>query len=491
MPHESSANDHGAQPTGRDQPTGRSTRADPLTAADLGTGDLVRGYRDGTLDPRSVLASCLARIEACEPVLNAFWYLDLERAAREAEASSARWRDGNPAGELDGVPVTIKENMARAGVPMPSGHAAGNPRVPGENSPLVDRLEESGAVILGSTVMPDWGMLSSGVSSRHGVTRSPLDPTLTTGGSSSGAGAAAAAGYGPLHFGSDIGGSIRLPGTWLGLATLKPSFGRVPLSEPYLGRCAGPLARRVDDLRRGMRVISAPDDRDYARLPAQHAPPESSVIEPGRLRIAVHTEAGAGTATDPEVAAVTESVARACAVAGAAVSWIEPFHDDALLAHVDRFLRVRSWVDFDALTPEAQGKIHPFVAAWVRGGAGVGGAEVLRSYHGIQELRRRAVTAIGGFDFVLSPVAPAAAFPAERAMPTDDPARAMDHIGFTVPYNVSEQPAATVHAGYTGDGRTVGVQVAGHRFDDYGVLSLAAWLEDLLSVPAPRRSVGA
>ena len=97
---------------------------------------------------------------------------------------------------------------------------------------MVERLEEAGAVILGSTVMPDWGMLSSGVSSLHGVTRSPWDESLTTGGSSSGAGAAAAAGYGPLHVGTDIGGSIRLPGTWLGLTTLKPSAGRVPLDAP-------------------------------------------------------------------------------------------------------------------------------------------------------------------------------------------------------------------------------------------------------------------
>ena len=107
---------------------------------------------------------------------------------------------------------------------------------------------ESGAVVLGSTVMPDWGMLSSGVSSLHGITRSPLDPRLTTGGSSSGAGAAAAGGFGPLHLGTDIGGSIRLPGTWLGLATLKPSDGRVPIDVPYLGRVAGPMARTVDDL---------------------------------------------------------------------------------------------------------------------------------------------------------------------------------------------------------------------------------------------------
>src|SRR5699024_4335579 len=158
-----------------------------------------------------------------------------------AQQSAERWASEKPQGPLDGVPVTVKENIARLGVPMPSGNAAGKPQPVDYDAPLTGRLQESGAVRFASTVMPDWGMLSSGVSSLHGISRSPLDPELTTGGSSAGAGAAAAAGYGPLHVGSDIGGSIRLPGTWLGLAALKPSFGRVPLDKPYLGRCAGPL----------------------------------------------------------------------------------------------------------------------------------------------------------------------------------------------------------------------------------------------------------
>ncbi len=106
---------------------------------------------------------------------------------------------------------------------MPQGCAGVEPLVPQRDSPVVERITESGGILIGSTVMPDWGMLSSGVSSLHGITRSPWNPQWTTGGSSSGAGAAAAAGYGPLHVGTDIGGSIRLPGTWLGLVTLKPS----------------------------------------------------------------------------------------------------------------------------------------------------------------------------------------------------------------------------------------------------------------------------
>src|SRR5699024_9699484 len=124
------------------------------------------------------------RVEACEPTLNALWYPDFFTARHVAQKSAARWADDQPQGPLDGVPVTIKENIARRGVPVPSGNASGNPQPANYDAPITQRLQESGAVIFSSTVMPDWGMLSSGVSSLHGITRSPLNPALTTGGSS-------------------------------------------------------------------------------------------------------------------------------------------------------------------------------------------------------------------------------------------------------------------------------------------------------------------
>ncbi|WP_101651393.1 amidase [Brevibacterium ihuae] len=464
---------------------------DPATTlADLSGEALAAGYAAGDFDPVEVVDAVAERIAACEPTINALWHTDLDTARAAAADAGRRWRSGEARGPLDGVPVTIKENIARRGVPMPSGHAAGDPAPADHDAPITERLTEAGALILGSTVMPDWGMLSSGVSSRHGITRSPLDPALTTGGSSSGAGAAAAAGYGPIHIGSDIGGSIRLPGTWLGLATLKPSFGRVPLDAPYLGRCAGPLARTVDDLRRAMTVIGRPDDRDYSELPPYEGDYTASGFDPAGLRIAVHTTAGCGMGTDPEVAAAVDAAAERFAAAGAEVERIEPFMDEGLLSDVDRFWRVRSWVDYSALGIEDQRRILPYVARWCTAGADVAGSEVLRCYQSIQTMRQVTVRATAGFDLVLSPVAPVAAFPAERPMPFDDPDQPMGHISYTVPYNMSEQPAASVNAGYTGDGRTIGLQIAGRRFDDAGVLAAAAWFEATARVPAPVRTVG-
>src|SRR5204863_10207428 len=151
-----------------------------------------------------------------------------------AAASEARWKTGE-AGPLDGVPVMIKDNIATKGVPVPLGTAATVLQAAKEDAPPAARIREAGAVILGKTTMPDYGMLSSGLSSFHPLTRNPWDFSKNPGGSSSGAGAGAAAGYGPLHLGTDIGGSVRLPAGWCGIFTLKPSLGRIPIFPPYAG----------------------------------------------------------------------------------------------------------------------------------------------------------------------------------------------------------------------------------------------------------------
>ena len=125
-----------------------------------------------------------------------------------------------------------------------------------------DYLYGHGGVLLAKTTMPDYGMLSSGLSSFHKLARNPWDLTKTPGGSSAGAGAAGAAGYGPLHVGTDIGGSLRLPAGWCGIFTLKPSLGRIPIDPPYIGRAAGPMTRTVADAALFMQVLARPDARD-------------------------------------------------------------------------------------------------------------------------------------------------------------------------------------------------------------------------------------
>ena len=458
-------------------------------------------YTSRQASPVEVAEDIRTVIDAGEPTINAFWQrADDEEILAQARASEGRWATGTPLGPLDGIPVTIKENVARAGIPMPAGCAGTEPRIPDADAPATARILESGGVVLGSTVMPDWGMLSSGVSSRHGITRSPWDPAWTTGGSSSGAGAAAAAGFGPLHVGTDIGGSIRLPGTWLGLPTLKPSAGRVPLDRPYLGRVAGPMARSVADLALFLQVLARPDARDWMSLPAPstdwYADLASLVDGTGGLgsggdalaglRVGVQVDPGCGLPVDPDVAATVEVVADAAAGAGARVERVGPWLTDRLLEDLDLFWRVRSLVDFHALPADRQERVLPFIRRWVSAGADASGERLLGCYASIMTIQERTVAVTEEFDIVLSPVAPMVAFPAEWPMPWGEGDLGMAHIGFTVPYTMSGQPAGSVNAGFTGAGKPIGVQVAGRRWDDVGVLRFMAWWESARPDLVPR-----
>ncbi len=454
--------------------------------AALSATELLSAYSSRTLSPVEVLRDVADIVSAREPTLNALWVNDLETRPDAlldaARASERRWATGTPAGPLDGIPVTVKENLGRAGVPMPSGSAGVTPVRPARSSPVVERVEEAGGLIIGSTVMPDWGMLSSGVSSLHGTTRSPWDCRLTTGGSSAGAGAAAAAGYGPLHVGTDIGGSIRLPGTWLGLSTLKPSAGRVPLDAPYLGRVAGPMTRTAADAALLLSVIGRPDERDWTALPPERLDLDVDVhrTDPAigsATRVGLLLDAGCGTPLDPEVRAVVEAAAGVFASAGAAVVQLEPFMTPELLRRLDQFWRVRSLVELETLDADAQSRVLPFVRRWAEASRDVDGRELMRDYAAILAIQQATVAATERYDLVISPVAPMAAFPAEWPMPWGEGDEAMSHIGFTAPFNLSGQPAGTVNAGFTADGRTVGLHVSGRRFDDAGVLRALHWFE--------------
>ena len=231
----------------------------------LSATELIAGYAAREVSPVEVLDAVLARIDDRERVLNAFSVRETDLARTQAQASAARWTRGE-ARLIDGVPLTLKENIATVGSRLTAGTAAltDTPKQSCDGPAALATAREGG-VRLGKTVMPDFGMLSAGVSSLHGITRSPWNPAWTVGGSSGGAAAAAAARFGPLHVGSDIGGSVRLPATWTGLASLKPTFGIAPVDPPYMGRVIGPLARTVDDVALAMRVLTTPDPhrRDF------------------------------------------------------------------------------------------------------------------------------------------------------------------------------------------------------------------------------------
>ncbi|MEO5882505.1 MAG: amidase [Caldimonas sp.] len=456
---------------------------------DLAAAELIARFRDRSLSPVEVTRAVLDRIAAWEPHLHATYALDGEAALASARVSEARWlrhlAAGENVGALEGVPAMIKENIATAGTPVPLGTAA-TELVPAlRDAPPAARLREAGAVVLGKTTMPDYGMLSSGLSSFHGLTRNPWDLSKNPGGSSSGAAAGVAAGYGPIHLGTDIGGSVRLPAGWCGIFTLKPSLGRIPIDPPYAGRVAGPMTRTVADAALMMGVLAQPDDRDTMSLPAQSIDWQRLERDVAGLRIGLMMDAGVGLPVDAEIAAAVEAAAKQFEAAGARVERIEPFMTRAMLDGMDDFWRMRAWLDLSALREERRARILPFIVAWAKRGASLSGERVFRGYGQMAAMRDAAVAACRPYDVVLSPTSPIAAYSAELPSPTDDPERPFEHIAFTLAYNMSEQPAASIYCGRTSAGLPIGLQIVGRRHDDLGVLQVARAWEAMRPAPVP------
>jgi aspartyl-tRNA(Asn)/glutamyl-tRNA(Gln) amidotransferase subunit A len=451
----------------------------PRALHELSAPALVDLYRRRELSPVEVTQSVLGHVERWESHLHALYLLRPELALEQARASEARWMKGAPLGPIDGVPVTIKDNIATKGDPVPLGTAATELTPAATDAPPAARVRESGGVMFAKTTMPDYGMLSSGVSSFHPLARNPWNLAMTPGGSSAGAGAAAAAGYGPLHIGTDIGGSVRLPAGWCGLFTLKPSLGRIPIDPPYLGRAAGPMTRDVASAAWFMQVLTQPDLRDSMSLPYQDIAwtDDAGAGKLKGLRIGLLLEAGCGLAVEPEVHKAVEHAARLIEQAGASVVTMQPFMTQSMLEGMDWFWRMRSHIDLNALPPQRRERVLPYIRQWADSAAGMSGEAVFRAYSQFHNTRVRTAAACNGFDYVISPTSPMAAYPAEHASPTNDPLRNLEHIGFTVPYNMSEQPAASINCGYTSAGLPIGLQIAGRRFDDLGVLQVARAFE--------------
>ena len=459
--------------------------------ADFTAVDLVEAYRLRKLSPVEVVDAVIARIDASEPKLNALWAYDPDEARKAAKASEARWGKGEPLGAIDGVPVTIKENIATKGTAVPLGCAA-VPLVPAlTDAPPAARTREAGGVILAKTTMPDYGMLSSGLSSFHKLARNPWDLSTNPGGSSAGAGAAAAAGYGPLHIGTDIGGSVRLPAGWCGVVGLKPSAGRIPINPPFIGRVAGPMTRTVADTALYMSVLSKPDARDTMSLPYADIPWLDLKRDVRGLKIGLWLDAGFGQAVSAETEQAVSQAAKLFADAGVIIEPVEPFLTREMIDGLDRFWRARGWEDVSRLSPEQQAQILPYIFNWIETAKDFSGRDVYTGFAQIDAMRNAIHAALTGFDFILSPTAPTASYPAEWASPINDPQKPFEHIAFTVAVNMGGQPAISVNCGYTASGLPIGLQIIGQQFDDIGVLRLARAFETLRPQQRPWPKVAA
>ena len=437
--------------------------------------ELVRHYRARGLSPVEVIESILGRIADINPRINALYHVDAEGALGAAREAERRWRRNRPIGALDGVPVTLKDSIRVAGMPSPCGtQALADQPHELHDSPVTARLREHGAILLGKTTMPDLGMIASGISSLHGITRNPWNLERTSGGSSSGAGAAVASGLGPLAVGSDIGGSVRIPAAFCGVVGLKPSYGRVPIADPWPALVAGPMARSVGDVALLLGVLSRPDERDYTALPWEDRDYLAG-IDAGvqGLRIGVLTDIGFGLPVLPEIRLAIEAAAGVLASLGAIVTPMPPIFDSDPEPDFDRLVLGCGLADFSAFAPERKALVLPKIADWCRLGECLSAAEFARSQVGVGRTRRRVIDATAPYDFVISPTMGIEPFGADLPWAPGG----SQHNPFCFPFNVSEQPAISLCCGFTSAGLPVGLQIVGRRFDDAGVLRVAKAFE--------------
>src|SRR5581483_8603836 len=335
------------------------------------------------------------------------------------------------------------------------------------------------------TTMPDLGMLSSGLSSFHPLTRNPWDLSKNPGGSSAGAAAGCAAGYGPLHLGTDIGGSVRLPAGWCGIVALKPSLGRVPIDPPYVGRVVGPMTRTVDDAALMMSVMAKPDRRDGMSLPPNDIHWKTLDKPLRKLRLGLLLDPGVGQSLEKEVRDVVVQAARSFEQAGAIVSEAKGILTRQMLDGLDDFWRARAWDELSQLSPAERDKTLPYILRWAEKAAKLSGVDVIRGFNTTTAMRAGAAKLFADLDYVISPVSPVVKFAAELAAPLNDPDRPFEHIAYTVPWNMAENPAVTINGGYDATGFPIGVQIIGRRFDDLGVLSMAKAFEGLRGAQRP------
>ncbi|MGH8721352.1 MAG: amidase, partial [Burkholderiales bacterium] len=422
-------------------------------------------------------------------VLNCFNLVDRQGALAAARASEARWKKAAPAGLLDGVPTSIKDIILTKGWPTRRGSKTTDPQGPwNDDAPAVARLREHGAVFLGKTTTPEFGWKGVTDSPLTGITRNPWDPTKTPGGSSGGSAAAVAAGMGALTIGTDGGGSIRIPCAFTGLFGLKPSFGRVPAwpLSPF-GTVAhlGPMTRTVADAALMMNVLKLPDARDWHALPYDARDYRVGLEDGVRgLRIAYSPDLGYAK-VDQEIAALVKKAAHVFADLGAHVDEVDPGFEDQQPTFTLHWFPGASCVVRSI--PEAKRKLmDPGLLEVARAG----------EKFSVQEIQD-AVQARGAlgvlmnqfhekYDLLLTPTLPLPAFEAGKEVAdVVKERRWTDWSPFSYPFNLTQQPAASVPCGLTKAGLPAGLHIVGPKYADALVLRAARAYEATRPVAAP------
>ena len=435
------------------------------------------------VSPVELVHAVLDRIARLNPKLNA--YVTVTAEAARAHAKSAErglMRRSARLGPLHGIPFSVKDLVITKGVRTTFGTPLYRDNVPGEDAPMVERLRAAGGIMLGKTNTPTFGWIGATHNLLFGPTRNPWKLDRTPGGSSGGASAAAAAGLGPLHVGTDGGGSIRIPASFAGVFGHKPSYGRIPVYPPSAAWSLshiGPLTRTVADAALMLTVSAGRDARDPYSLSAE--PVDYTKTLSGRikgLRVAYAEDLGFVDALDPEVRAVCAKAARAFRELGCRLDTVEPkwpsprdawyeIFCGGIAARLQPYLDRKSEIDPGLLRIVEAELVNPptkYVQAWFDRLAWM-------------EHPRRFFEK---YDLLLTPTIACPPFAIGLDNPTEIAGKAVDPyawIPYTWPFNLTGQPAASVPAGFTADGLPIGLQIVGRPEDDVTVLRAAAAFE--------------
>jgi aspartyl-tRNA(Asn)/glutamyl-tRNA(Gln) amidotransferase subunit A len=430
--------------------------------------ELAAGFRAAGPDPIEVLDSVLARREAVDGTLNAVCTLDADGARKAAAASAERWRTGTPLSPIDGVPVTIKDNIPVAGVRSTWGSLLYADHVPTRDELPVARLRAAGAVILGKTNVPEFTLQGYTDNRVFGLTRNPWNPALTPGGSSGGAVAAVAAGIGPVAIGTDGGGSIRRPASHVGLVGLKPGIGRVARIDGFPAvlhdfEVIGPIARCVDDLVAFMHLMSEADPRDPLSAPHAGRPFSVPASAPA-ARIRFVPRLG-DSPVDP---AIRESVAVAARRLAGLGHAVEEDHGFKLADGINQV----AWpvISQTALAwlmskyPQGEALLSDPLKQMLVNARTLTAAQYLGALDEVASLRRRFAELFETTDIVMTPTTAALAWSSAELYPSvidGQEAGPRAHAVFTAFVNAAGLPAITIPADPSPDGLPIGFQLIG------------------------------
>lgn len=427
-----------------------------------------------------------SRIESLNPLLNAYLALCSDQALQQAHAAQEAVQRGGPVGPLHGIPISIKDLEATKDIPTTMGCYVFRDRTPAMDSIVVERVRQAGAIVLGKTNTPEFGLYGMTENKLGDSCRNPWNTDCTAGGSSGGAGAALAAGLCTIATGSDGGGSIRIPASFNGVTGIKPSQGRVPRYGGY-GRPSanqysqsGPMTRTVAETALLLQVLAGPDPRDPISL--RQTPPDFSAdLSKGvrGLRIAWSADLGYA-AVDPEVVEVASAAARVFQELGATVEEPQLALEDPFEAFWDAFTTA-SYTSNGHLLEDHADDLTDYGLRSLRHGATVTGADLSRAILKADQLRRQLETLFDDYDLLLTPTMAVPAFPVD-GRPTVIGGREVDpfwgYLPFTYPINMTGQTASSVPCGFSTGGMPIGLHIIGPHGSEAKVLQASAAFEE-------------